>query len=242
MDLRGRAALVTGGARRVGRAIALALAEAGADVVVHYRSSRAAAEATCATIRAAGVRAVPVEGDFSAPGAAERLAREALGVFGRLDVLVNNAAVFPRTPLEALSETEWEHALTVNLKVPFHLATQLGRAMPDGGVIVNIGDWAAARPYRHYLAYCVSKAGVVAMTKGLAKALAPKVRVNCVAPGPVLPPDSSPPAERQALEARTLLRRLGSPEAVARMVRFLAMDAEFSTGGVYLVDGGRSNA
>jgi NAD(P)-dependent dehydrogenase (short-subunit alcohol dehydrogenase family) len=183
-------------------------------------------------------------GDLGDAAQVQRLAEGALAAFGKLDALVNSASVFLHTPIEMLTAEQWDRTLSVNLKAPFLLALGLGRAMQagDGGTIVNIADWAGIRPYCEYLPYCVSKAGIIAMTTGLAKALAPKVRVNCVAPGPVMPPDSYTDEERNELVQRTPLKRLGSPEHVARMVRFLIAEAEFSTGGVYLVDGGRLNA
>ncbi len=244
MDLRGKTALVTGGARRVGRAIVLELAAAGADVVVHCRTSQAEAEATCAAARARGVRAAVVRGDLSDRADLDRIARAAESAFGELAVLVNSASIFFSTPVDALTAATWERILAVNLKAPSLLALRLGNAMRqrDGGVIVNIGDWSGLRPYRDYLPYCVSKAGIVALTAALAKALAPAVRVNCVAPGPVLPPDEYSAAERAQLAQLTPLKRLGSAEDVARMVRFLVTEADFSTGGIYLADGGRLNA
>jgi pteridine reductase len=244
MDLHGQAVLVTGGAKRVGEAIVLELARAGANVVVHCRSSGAEAVATCERARGFGVRAVVVVGDLGNVAEVQRVAEETLAAFGRLDAVVNNASIFLHTPIEVLNSEQWERTLSVNLKGPFFLALRLGRVMQAGagGTIVNIADWAALRPYREYLPYCVSKAGVVSMTIGLAKALAPKVRVNCVAPGPVLPPDGYTDEERTDLMQSTPLKRLGSPQDVARMVRFLITEADFSTGGVYLVDGGRLNA
>jgi len=244
MDLQGQTVLVTGGAKRVGRAIVLEVAKAGANVVVHCRSSHAEAVTTCEMARSFGVRAVVVVGDLGDAAEVRRVGEEALATFGKLDALVNSASIFLHTPIEMLSTEQWDRTMSVNLKGPFLLALRLGRAMQagSGGAIVNIADWAAIRPYREYLPYCVSKAGVVSMTIGLAKALAPKVRVNCVAPGPVMPPESYTDEERNELVQRTPLKRLGSPQDVARMVRFLIAEAEFSTGGVYLVDGGRLNA
>jgi NAD(P)-dependent dehydrogenase (short-subunit alcohol dehydrogenase family) len=244
MDVHGKTVLVTGGARRVGRAIGCELARSGANVVVHCRLSRADADATCAAVRAYGTGAAVVVGDLGNAADVSRIAEEAEAAFGAVDVLVNNASIFLHTPIETLSVHTWDHILAVNLEGPFLLAVRLGKAMRarDGGVIVNIGDWAGLRPYRDHLPYCVSKAGIVALTAGLAKALAPKVRVHCVAPGPVLPPEDYSAAERAQLVQLTPLQRLGAPEDVARMVRFLVTEADFSTGGVYLVDGGRLNA
>ncbi len=244
MDLRGKTALVTGGARRVGRAISLELAAAGANVVVHCRRSQTEARTTCDAIRAAGAAAAIVSGDLGSAADVERIADEAQAAFGSVEVLINNASTFFPTPIETLTADTWERVLSVNLKGPSLLAFRLGGAMRAGagGVIVNIADWAALRPYRGYLPYCVSKAGMVALTTGLAKALAPSVRVTCVAPGPVLPPDDYSTAERAHLVQLTPLKRLGTPADVARLVRFLVVEADFATGGVYLVDGGRLNA
>jgi NAD(P)-dependent dehydrogenase (short-subunit alcohol dehydrogenase family) len=244
MQLRGKTALVTGGAKRVGRAIVLEIAGAGANVVIHCRTSRAEAAAACEAVRGLGVGAAVVAGDLGSAAQVDRVADESCAAFGSIDILVNSASVFAPTPIETLTDEEWDRTLAVNLKGPFRLATRLGRLMQRAGegTIVNIGDWAGLRPYRGYLPYCVSKAGIIAMTKGLAKALAPHVRVNCVAPGAVLPPEHYTDAERQQLIDGTPLKRLGSPAAVARMVRFLLVEAEFSTGGIYLVDGGRLDA
>lgn len=244
MVLHGKTVLVTAGAKRVGRAIVLELARAGASVVVHCRSSHAEAAATCTAASAFGVRAAVVAGDLRIGADVERIARESWAAFGSVDALVNSASVFAPTPIETLTDEQWDQALAMNLKGPFMLAVQLGRLMREGsgGVIINIADGAAMRPYRGYLPYCVSKAGMIAMTMGLAKALAPQVRVNCVAPGPVMPPEDYTAEERAHLVELTPLKRLGTAEDVARMVRFLIGEAEFSTGGVYLVDGGRLNA
>jgi len=135
----------------------------------------------------------------------------------------------------------WDASLDVNLKAPFLLSWTIGRAMRarGRGRIVNLADWAGERPYNDYLPYCVAKAGVICLTKALAKALAPEVQVNAVAPGPVMPPDDLGPDERKAIVRATPLKRIGSPDDVARCVRFLAEEADFSTGAVYLVDGGR---
>ncbi len=243
MDLRGQTALVTGGARRVGRAISLELAGAGANIVIHCRLSLAEAHETADAVRAAGAAAVIVNGDLGRSADVNRIAEHAEAAFGRVDVLVNNASTFLQTPIETLTADTWQQVLDVNLKGPSLLACRLGRAMQAGagGVIINIADWAALRPYRGYLPYCVSKAGIVALTGGLAKALAPSVRVNCVAPGPVLPPDDYSAVEREQSVQLTPLKRLGTAADVARLVRFL-VEADFCTGGVYLVDGGRLNA
>ena len=241
MELSGRWALVTGAAKRVGRSIALALAERGANVVIHYNSSADEAAATVKAIEALGVRSLALRAELSRPDDVARLAREAEERAGRIDVLVNNASNYIRAPFDRLTEAVWDASLDVNLKAPFLLSWHLGRAMKARGEgrIVNLADWAGERPYNDYLPYCVAKAGVICLTRALAKALAPEVLVNAVAPGPVLPPEDLGEAERQAIMRVTPLRRFGTPDDVARTVRFLAEEADFSTGALFMVDGGR---
>jgi NAD(P)-dependent dehydrogenase (short-subunit alcohol dehydrogenase family) len=241
MELGGRWALVTGAAKRVGRSIALALAERGANVVVHYHSSADAAASTVRDLEARGVRALALSADLARTGDTQALAHEAEARSGGIALLVNNASNYLRVPFDRMSEAVWDASLDTNLKAPFLLAWHLGRAMRARGEgrIVNLVDWAAERPYRDYLAYAVSKAGLVCLTKALAKELAPEVTVNAVAPGPVLPPEDLGEEERQAIVRATPLGRLGAPEDVARCVRFLAEEANFSTGAIYYVDGGR---
>ena len=241
MELRGRWALVTGAGKRVGRVIAHTLAERGANVIVHYHTSAASAAATVRELEACGVRALALRADLARAADVAALAEAAEERSGGVDVLVNNASNYLRVPFDALTEAVWDASLDTNLKAPFLLSWHLGRAMRrrGRGRIINLADWAGERPYNDYLPYCVSKAGVICLTKALAKALAPEVQVNAVAPGPVLPPDDLGAAEREAIVRATPLRRFGRPEDVARCVRFLAEEAEFSTGAVYLVDGGR---
>jgi NAD(P)-dependent dehydrogenase (short-subunit alcohol dehydrogenase family) len=241
MELRGRWALVTGAAKRVGRAIALAFAERGANIVVHYHTSAEEAAATVGELEAHGVRALALGADLSRSDEVERLAREAEARSGGLAVLVNNASNYFRVPFDRLTEEVWDASLDTNLKAPFLLSWHVGRAMRARGFgrIVNLADWAGVRPYRDYLPYCVSKAGIICLTRALAKELAPEVTVNAVAPGPVMPPEDLGEAERAAIVRATPLKRIGTPEDVARCVRFLAEEADFSTGSIYYVDGGR---
>jgi pteridine reductase len=244
MTLRNRWALVTGAARRVGRAIALELAGRGANVVVHYNRSRAEAEATADEIRTLGGEVLTHKADLAQPTAVRSLATAAQAAAGAsgVAVLVNSASNYLRRPWEQLDEAVWDASLDVNLKAPYLLSWSLGQAMWERGegAIVNIVDWAADRPYRHYLPYCVSKAGLVCLTKALAKELAPHVRVNAVAPGPVMLPDDCPASERAAIQRLTLLGRIGDPADVAKAVRFLVEEGAYSTGSVLHVDGGRN--
>ncbi len=238
MSLQEQWALVTGGGRRLGRAIALTLAEGGANVLLHVHT--AGGDEVAQAIASLGRRVVVLKADLSTSTGALHLGQTALSVAGHIDVLVNNAAVFMPAPLSALTVTSWRETMQTNLTAPFILALVVGRAMRarGRGKIVQLGDWAGIRPVPSYLPYCVSKGGVLALTQALAKALAPQVQVNAVAPGPVLPPESYSDARLRELVAQTPLRRVGQEHDAARAVRFLAETTDFVTGAIYTVDGG----
>lgn len=236
-----KVALVTGGAKRVGRAIALALADRGYHVAVHFLSSRKEATGTVSAITRKRKQAQVFQADLTSVSDIQLLIRNVLKKFGQLDVLVNNAAVFHKTPFHTISEKEWDFFMSTNLKSVFFCSKMAAEHMlkRKGGKIINIADWSGLRPYKSYIPYCVSKAGVIALTKALAVTLAPKIQVNAVAPGPVLLPEDFSKKEKQAIIQKTPLRRIGTPEAVAKAVCFLAEDASFTTGSVIFVDGGR---
>jgi pteridine reductase len=241
MNLQGKVALVTGAGKRIGQTIALALAERGATLAIHYRSSRAGAEQAVARIIGQGGRAQIFGADLERVGQIEQMVRAVTEAFGRLDVLVNSASVFYRKPLEELTERDWDVNLDTNLKAPFFLAKFAGVAMRHlgAGKIINIGDWAGIRPYNNYLPYTVSKSALIGLTRALAKALAPEVQVNCVALGPVMPPDEYGAEEVERLRLATLTKTMGSAEDVARAVLFLCEGTDFATGSTLLLDGGR---
>ncbi len=241
MQLTDRVVLVTGGAQRLGRAIAHSLAQRQADVVITYRSSGQAARDTVSLLRRCGVRAEAIRADVSKAADVRRLMRRIAAQFGRLDVLVNNAAVFVRTPFATLTERDWDAHLDANLKGPFLCALHASRLMRahGAGKIINIADWASERPYRDYLPYCISKAGVIALTKALAKELAPKIQVLAIAPGPMLPPPGMSARERARVIKQVPLKRWGAPEDIARAVCFLIEGTDFMTGTTLYVDGGR---
>jgi pteridine reductase len=235
----GTVALVTGGARRVGKAIALALAERGADIVVHYNSGAGEAEATAAELRAHGVRVALLQGDLSDVACAQRLPIDAHAAFGRLDIVVNSAAMMLQTPIGEVTAEAWESMFALNLRAPFFLAQAAAPLLRDrGGVIVNIADLAAFETWPAYVPHAITKAGVVQMTRGLARALAPQIRVNAVAPGAVLLPDDWSDDAAARLVSTTPLARLGSAEDVAQAVVYLC-EATYVTGEVLIVDGGR---
>lgn len=242
MELRGRVALVTGGAVRLGAAISRALASRGARLAVNYHSSAEPAAALVREIESAGGRAVALAGDTSRAEDVERVVEAVLARFGRIDVLVNNAAIFFETPFPDVSEEDWDRTLDVNLKGPFLCARAVAPAMlaQGEGKIVNLADIAGFRPWPRYLPYSISKAGVIALTQGLARALAPAVQVNAVAPGTVLLPEEFTAEQRQQALQRVPLGREGSAEDVARTVLFLLEGPDYITGTVIPVDGGRS--
>jgi pteridine reductase len=242
MNLQGKTAIVTGAGKRVGREIALGLARRGANVVVHYNTSASAARKVVAEIKALGVDAIAVRANQSNARQVRAAVSKAIQHFGAIHILINSAAVYAKTPFDKLNEQSWDLHIDANLKGPFLFALEVGRHMQKkklAGKIVNFADWAAFRPYRHYLPYVVSKAGVVCLTKALAKELAPRVQVNAVAPGPVLlPPDFSETAKRKIIET-TVVKRIGSPADIVNAVLFLLEGSDFITGHTLVVDGGR---
>jgi pteridine reductase len=239
MNLKGKTALVTGGAVRVGRAISQALAGEGMRLVVHYNSSSRDADALVEEIRRGGGEGAAIGADLSSADAVRRLAEEAQGVFGGIDVLVNNASVFPAQKLEETDEALWEHTMAVNLRAPFFLIRHLAPTLRERrGAVVNMCDLAGIQAWGAYAAHGIAKAGLVHLTKVAARSLAPEVRVNGIAPGAVLPPESMGQDELDALARSTPLRRLGSPDDVVRAVLYL-LHADYVTGEILVVDGGR---
>lgn len=238
MQLQGSTALVTGAGRRMGHTLAVTLAEAGADVVLHVHT--ASGQETQAAVQSRGRRAWLVRADLSQRRDVVRLANESFAKAGHIDVLVHNAAIFFSTPIASLSGTDWKRFQDTNVSAPFLLSLLIGRRMSarGRGKIIFLGDWSAKRPSLDFLAYCVSKAGVHALVRALAKALAPHVQVNEVAPGPVLLPENYGPSQRVALRQRTPLQRFGGPHDVVRTVCFFIEDGDFVTGASYVVDGG----
>jgi pteridine reductase len=239
-------ALVTGsGKRRVGWHVADALARRGHALVLHYRTSAEEAAAAVAEFQARGVEAVTLQADLTDEAAVQMLVQEAVGRFGRLDVLVNCAAVWSARRLEEVSAADVRRHFEANVLGTFLCARAAGLVMvgqADGGCIVNIGDWAEVRPYLNYSAYFATKGGIPTLTRCLAVELGsrnPNVRVNCVLPGPVMLPADLPEDERREALAATLVRREGKPENVAQAVLSL-VENDFITGACLRVDGGRS--
>lgn len=241
-ELKGKVALVTGAGRRVGAAIARALAAKGMRLALHYHSSSAGAEEIRDELHAAGGEAALFRADLNDFDAARRLVDEVLKFFGRLDVLVPSAANFPRIALEAVDEAAWAEPMRLNLESPFFLVQRAIPALRESrGAVVFITCSTTATPYVGYLPYVISKAGLRQLMRVLTLELAPHIRVNAVAPGTVLPPEDMPQAEVDAFVRDIPLARLGSAEAVAEAVVYLA-EADFVNGQELIVDGGRSVA
>jgi pteridine reductase len=243
-SLENKVVLITGAARRVGAEIARVVHAEGASLALHYRSAAAEAQALVAEFNAARPgSALAFQADLLETDHLARLVADVAEHFGRLDALVNNASSFFATPIGGIGEREWNDLLGTNLKAPLFLAQAAAPHLAVArGAIVNITDIHAERPLKNYALYCAAKAGLAGLTRALALELAPHVRVNGIAPGPILwPQDGSFDAEAQAkVVSRTLLKRCGDPADIARTVRFLLADAPFVTGQIIAVDGGRS--
>lgn len=239
MDLHGKVALVTGGAVRVGKAIALALAQEGADIAFSYNSSAGPAEETAREIEALGRRTFYRQADVAYVDQCKALVGETIATLGRLDVLVNSASLWHKTPLAQLTEADWDYVTSIILKGSLFTAQaaadQLGAS--GEGLIVNIIDLSSYKPFPNFVAHSAAKAGLLNLTYSLALSLAPNVRVNAIAPGPVLPPPNYTEQQIAATAKRTLLGRWGTAEDVAEAVVYFAK-ASYVTGAVLHVDGG----
>jgi len=256
MEISGRVALVTGGAHRLGKSIALALARAGAQVVISYRRAAAEAAQTVRELESLGAQAVAVKADQRDLAQIDALFATIRERLGRLDILVNSAAIMERRPVLDITPDDWDRTLETNLRGPFFVAQAAARLMLDlpasterrsssrgaereaAGCIVNIADASALRPWPTYIAHTVSKAGLVALTKALAVALAPSIRVNAIAPGAVLKPADWSDERWLTLAAHAPLGRPGTPDDVAQAVLYL-VQSDFVTGQLLVLDGGR---
>jgi 3-oxoacyl-[acyl-carrier protein] reductase/pteridine reductase len=239
MQLKGRTALVTGGAHRVGGTITLGLAEAGMNVVINYHRSGDAAEALAERVRALGVEALPVQADVADAHRVEAMAEEAREAFGEVAVLVNGASLFRATPVPTDDLDLWRRVTRILIDGAFYCANAVAPGMlaAGEGAIINLVDLSAWQSWRRFAAHSVGKAALLALTRQLALDLAPAVRVNAVAPGPVLPPPGYSEEKVARAARRTLLKRWGTPEDVVEAVLYL-LRADYVTGEVLVVDGG----
>lgn len=242
-DLSGKVALITGAARRVGATIARQLHAEGMNLVLHYRSSRdeaLALQEELHDIRADSV--ILVQSDLLHTGKLEALVHEAIRPWKRLDVLINNASTFYATPPGTATEQHWDDLVGSNMKAPFFLAQAAATKLKlNKGCIINITDIHAERPLKNYTIYNAAKAGLVMLTKSLARDLAPEIRVNAVSPGAIMWPEHDmDDIMKQRIISRTALKRRGSPDDIASAILFLIRDAHYITGQTITVDGGRS--
>jgi NAD(P)-dependent dehydrogenase (short-subunit alcohol dehydrogenase family) len=240
MDLEGKTALITGGAKRVGRGITLELARAGANVVVNYNTSAAEAAETVAAAEELGVEAIAVQASVADDAQVVSMVDQAVTRFGRIDVLVNNASLFVPDPLPTDDLTVWHRSIDTLVHGPFYCANRVAAVMlaGDGGVIIGIGDLTAFEPWPGFAGHAVGKGAMVSLTKQLALELSPTIRANCVVPGPALRPVKYDDATYQRVADDTLLGRWGTPEEMAHAVRYL-IEADYVTGEILTVDGGQ---
>ncbi len=243
--LKHKVILITGGAKRVGAAICRMLHAGGANLMIHYRQSAAEARALQAELNLKRPNsAAIIHGDLLNLAVLPKLIKETVNHFGRLDVLINNASSYYATELGEIGDDQWQDLIGSNLKAPLFLSQAASSELTKTkGCIVNITDMHVERPKKGYIVYSVAKAGLVTLTRSLAHEMAPHVRVNAVAPGPVMWPEDNPQFDevyRKRVISQTLLKRIGEGDDVAKAVRFLIQDAPFMTGQVIAVDGGRS--
>jgi len=243
--MHGKVVLITGGAKRVGAASARLLHEAGANLMIHYRSSATEARALQDELNAIRADSVAlIQADLLDIGGLPALVHQTVATFGGLDVLLNNASSFYPTPVGTIAEKDWIDLMGSNLKAPMFLSQAAAPELKKRrGCIINITDIHAERPMKSYVVYSVAKAGLVGLTKSLARELAPEVRVNGIAPGPIMWPEGDSnfdEVSRQRIVSHTMLKRAGDPSDIALAVRFFAMDTHYVTGQILAVDGGRS--
>jgi len=238
LHLKDKVVLITGGAVRVGRAISVELLEAGARVFCHYNRS----ESEARKLKKEHPLVNLLKGDLQQISTTHYLVKEVIEKAGKIDVLINNAAIFVKTPFGLVTEENWDNLFAMNLKPHFFLSQEASKFMVENksGKIVNIADTSGLRPWPSYIPYSLTKSGMIALTKGLAKALAPNIQVNCINPGPVLMPDNYDEKQIARAIEKTLLNRAGKSNDIAKAVRFLIEDGDYITGLILSVDGGRS--
>jgi glucose 1-dehydrogenase len=242
MELKDKVALITGSAKRVGKALALALAEQGCHMVIHYGRSAEAAEETVAEIAVKGVKVWAISADLNDEAAVGTIVPFALEQAGRLDILVNSASIFPPEDFLNADSATWDRNMMVNLKAPFLLSQAFARARSKDqpGKIINLLDAVAMRPQNHHFSYTISKVGLAGLTKAMAHALAGRnIQVNGIALGAILPNVNDEPALFERMAKRIPARRTGSPEEVVKTMLYLLRDADYVTGEIIRVDGGR---
>lgn len=242
MKIQDKIILITGGAIRIGRAITLELIKCGANVFCHYNSSNAEAQSLQKEVSRLEGNLYLIQADLSKLNNSVDLIDKVFRKKGRIDILINNAAIFFKTPLGTVTEEDWDKLFSINLKVPFFMAQKVGLIMKKQGFgkIINIGDTSGLNLWPGYLPYSLTKGGIISMTKGLAKALAPEVLVNCVNPGPVMVPDYYNEKDIKKAIDKTLLKKAGSANDIVQTIKYLIEGTDYITGSIINVDGGRN--
>jgi NAD(P)-dependent dehydrogenase (short-subunit alcohol dehydrogenase family) len=240
MNLQKRVALITGAAHRVGKAIALGLAKEGMKIALHFNQSQEQVNQTLEEIKALGAEAFAIQGNFADVAQIKNVVKKCQEHFKQIDVLINNAAIYFETPVGETSEPEWDDLLAINLKAPYFCAQYVSDLMKQKkrGKIINITDVAGISPWPEFIPYSASKAGLIAVTKGLAKALAPNIQVNAIASGTILMSEDATEEYKTEIKDSTLLKKLGTPEDIVNAAIFLLKGSDFITGEVVVVDGG----
>ncbi len=241
MELREKTILITGAARRIGREMAHAFADKGAHVLIHYNKSEKEALELVTELQGKGVKSEAFQADLRRHDEIQAMARQIIRDYEMVDVLINNASSFYPTPYKTTNDEHWDDFFAVHVKAPFFLAQQFSPAMKrkSRGCIINMVDWTGLRPMKNYVAYCTSKAALLALTKSLAKELAPEILVNAVCPGPILAPLGMEAEEQETVAEKTLLKRWGSTADIVKQVLYLA-EQNYATGSYFVVDGGQS--
>jgi NAD(P)-dependent dehydrogenase (short-subunit alcohol dehydrogenase family) len=240
MELKNKTVLITGASHRIGRELTLGFADKGAHILVHYNRSAEPADELIRELRERKVVCRSYQADLTDLSSLQQMTKQLLRDNNVIDILINNASKFYPTPIKTTSESQWDEFLAIHIKAPFFLAQHLGPAMKRKGEgrIINVADWTGLRPRKNYLAYCVSKGGLLALTQGLAKELAPEVLVTAVCPGPILVPLGMEEKEQEHIAERTLVKRWGSTTDLVKQVLFLA-EQDFATGSFHYMDGGQ---
>lgn len=240
MILEGKNVLITGSAVRLGKRIALDLAQNGANIIIHYYKSLAAAKTTQKKIQSTGTKAEIIKADLRYPSEIKSLISTAIKSFGNLHILINSASVFYNTPLPKINAKQWNNILNINLSGVFFCSKYAGLHMLNNnmGKIINISDIGGIIPWKNYSAYCISKSAVIALTKSFAKELAPSVQVNAIAPGTVLLKKNNKSEEKDRIASKNLLKRIGSPSDIINCIKFL-IESDFITGSTFIIDGGQ---
>lgn len=240
MEIHGKNILITGAAKRLGREFALNLAKLGANIAVHYYHSKKEAEELSKDIEALGQKVILVKGNIAKPKEIAKIVAKSIEGLGSIDILINNAAIFYPTPINDVTKKDWDNFFDINLKSQFYFAREFASKFNgENGKIINLADTYAASPAIEFIPYGISKTGVISLTKGLAKAYAPNILVNCICPGPILPLEKPGTEVQQKAISKTLLKREGKVMDIVKTVIFL-IENDYITGQAIYVDGGKS--